>query len=94
MLQSIPHCYHIFRSPCFVAYLLCILEGARANIALALQRVLVIVVDALVLHAAAVGSEDGAALPSTDVRLDTGVRVEMPLHVRLIERSTSISTGV
>ena len=68
-----------------VAHLLCVLEGARANVALALQRVLVVVVDALVLHAAAVGSEDGAALPPTDVRLDTSVRVEVPFHVRLIE---------
>ena len=73
-------------------YLLCILKRARANVAFALQRILVVVVDALVLHAAAVGSEDGAALPSTDVRLDTGVRVEMSLHVRLIAKSRSIST--
>ena len=77
-----------------VAHLLCVLEGARANVALALQRVLVVVVDALVLHAAAVGSEDGAALPPTDVRLDAGVRVEMPLHVRLIQVSRGMSSFV
>ena len=32
----------------------------------------------------AVGGEDGAALPPADVGLDARVRVEVPLHVRLI----------
>ena len=67
------------------AYLLRVLEGSRADVALALQGILVVVVDALVLHPAAVGGEDGAALPPADVGLDARVRVEVPLHVRLID---------
>ena len=36
------------------AYLLRVLEGSRANVALALKGILVVVVDALVLHPASV----------------------------------------
>ena len=66
-----------------LAQLLLVLERPAADVALALQWVLVVVVDSLVLHPPAVGGEDGAALPAADVRLDTRVRVEVPLHVRL-----------
>ena len=66
------------------SYLLCIFEGTGANIALALQRVFIVMVDPFVLHATAVGGENGAAFPPTHVRLDARVRVKVPLHVRLI----------
>ena len=63
--------------------LLLVPEGSSANVAVALQRVLLVVVDPLVLHPAAVAGEDGAALPATDVRLDARVRVQVPFHVSL-----------
>ena len=46
--------------------LLVVLEGPPADVALGLQRVLVVVVDPLVLHATAVRSENRAALPSDE----------------------------
>ncbi len=66
-----------------LAQLLLVLEGPPADVTLAPKRVLVVVVDALVLHPPAVGGEDGAALPAADVRLYPRVGVEVALHVRL-----------
>jgi hypothetical protein len=63
--------------------LLLIPEGPTANIAIALQRILLIVVDPFVLHPASVAGEDGSALPAAHVRLDPGVRVQVAFHVSL-----------
>ena len=63
--------------------LLLIPEGSTANIAIALQRILFVVVDPFVLHPASVAGEDGSALPAAHVRLDAGVRVQVAFHVSL-----------
>ena len=66
--------------------LLLIPERPSADVAVAPQRVLLVVVDPLVLHPAAVAGEDGAALPPAHVRLDARVRVQVALHVGLEQR--------
>ena len=53
--------------------LLLIPERSSANVAIAPQRILFVMVDPLVLHPAAVAGEYCAAFPATDVGLDAGV---------------------
>ena len=69
--------------------LLLVSERPSADVAIALQRVLLVVVDPLVLHPAAVAGKDGAALPAADVWLDARVRVQVPFHVSL-EKSSQV----
>jgi hypothetical protein len=69
--------------------LLRVFKRPSADVALAPERVLLVVVDALVFHPPAVRGEDGSALPPAHVRLDARVRVEVPLHVRLDVKALS-----
>ena len=63
--------------------LLLIIEGSSANITIALQRILLIVINPLVFHPSSVAGKNSSALPTADVRFDSGVRIQMALHVGL-----------
>ena len=73
--------------------LLLILEWTSADVTIALQRILLVMIDPLVFHPASVAGENGATLPAADVRFDARVRVEVTFHVSLKCRRMSLQVS-
>ena len=63
--------------------LLLIFKWTSANVALRLQRVVLVMSDTLVFHPTSIGGKSEAALPSANVGLEAGMAVHVTLHVSL-----------